>query len=254
MTQLQTKYLRFSSLIIGLSFGLSFSINALAQKSGESDKVDLKKLEEKYWAAKDTDYSVVQNRAYTKAGRPFISLSYGPLVNDAYSIGRMNNMAVGYFFSERWGIEASLETGNLTDNEGVKNYRDQYGVQVDYNKLKSSKSLQVIFVPLYAKMSFLDTSILYFDMQFAAGVGQVEYEVQRNIGNLSANATSFNLDVTQQLFFHEHMALRLDIKNKWSSQERYRYQLSGSQTESDRKLSNTSAQDTTLLLGITFFY
>lgn len=225
-----------------------------AQKSDDSDKVDLKKLEEKYWAAKDSDYAVVQNRTYTKATRPYLSLSYGPLINDSYSIGRMSNLALGYFFSERWGFEFSYEKGDLKDNDGVTKYRDQYGVQVDYNKFISSKSVQAIFVPLYAKMSFLDKSILYFDIQFALGLGQIEYEVQRNIGATTLNTTSFNFDVTQQLFFHEHWALRLDIKNKWSSQERHRYQLSGTQTEADRKLSNIQNQDTTLLLGVTFFY
>lgn len=239
-------------LILGLALGLS-TLPALAQ-SADSDKVDLKKLEEKYWAAKDSDYSVVQNRTYTKANRPYLSLSYGPLLNDSYSTGRMTNAAVGYFFSERWGVEFAYEKGDLKDNDGVTKYRDQYGVQVDYNKFVSNKALNVIFVPLYAKMSFLDRSILYFDMQFAAGIGQIDYEVQRNLGPETKTATSFNFDITQQLFFHEHWALRLDIKNKWSSQERQRYQLSGGQTEADRGLSNMNAQDTSILLGVTFFY
>lgn len=238
-------------ILFGVVSTLLFNPAVMAQ---DNDKVDLKKLEEKYWAAKDSDYSVVQNRSYTKANRPYISLSYGPLVNDSFSVGRMTNVAVGYFTSERWGFEFSYEKGDLKDNDGVGKYRDQYGVQVDYNKFVSSKSVQAIFVPLYAKMSFMDKHILYFDIQFAAGIGQVEYEAQRNIGSATMSATSFNFDVTQQLFFHEHMALRMDIKNKWSSQERQRYQLSGSQTEADRKLSNIQTQDTTLLLGMTFFY
>jgi len=240
-----------------LTLSLFSPLSAWAQgaaSSGESDKVDLKKLEEKYWAAKDTDYSVVQNRTYNKAGRAYLSLSYGPLLNDSYSTGRMSNAAVGYFFNERWGVEFAFEKGDLKDNDGVTKYRDQYGVQVDYNKFQTSKALTAIFVPMYAKMSFMDRSILYFDMQFALGVGQIDYEVQRNIGNQTKAATSINLDITQQLFFHNHWALRLDIKNKWSSQERQRYQLSGGQSEADRKLSNYQAQDTSILLGITFFH
>lgn len=239
--------------LMALALCLGFTAPAFAQ-SADSDKVDLKKLEEKYWAAKDSDYSVVQNRTYTKANRPYLSLSYGPLLNDSYSTGRMTNAALGYFFSERWGVEFAYEKGDLKDNDGVTKYRDQYGVQVDYNKFVTNKSLNVIFVPLYAKMSFLDRSILYFDMQFAAGIGQAEYEIQRDIGPASQTATSFNLDVTQQLFFHEHWALRLDIKNKWSTQERHRYQLTGGQTEADRKLPDVNAQDTSILLGVTFFY
>jgi outer membrane beta-barrel protein len=248
------KRIAFIIPAIVLSLGL-LSQPALGQaKSDESDKVDLKKLEEKYWAAKDTDYNVVQNRTYNKANRPYVSLSYGPLLNDSYSTGRMSNIALGYFLSERWGVEFAYEKGDLKDNDGVTKYRDQYGVQVDYNKFQTSKSLNAIFVPMYAKMSFMDRSILYFDMQFAFGVGQVDYQIQRNIGAELKSGTSVNFDITQQLFFHNNFALRLDIKNKWSSQERQRYQLSGGQTEADRKLSTFQAQDTSILLGLTFFY
>jgi hypothetical protein len=35
--------------------------------SGASEKVDVTDLEKKYWASKDTDFSVVQNRVYSKA-------------------------------------------------------------------------------------------------------------------------------------------------------------------------------------------
>lgn len=228
-----------------LTFGV---LPSMAQESG-SDKLDLKKLEDSYWAAKDADYSVVQNRAYPKAQRFFLSASYGPLVNDAYSFGRMTNFAFGYFFSERYGVEFASESGALNDNEGVSQYRAQYGAQVDYNKFKSYNSLNFIFVPLYAKMSFLDRAILYFDMQFALGLGQLEYEIQRDTGGVSEKATAFNFDVTQQLFFHQHIAFRLDIKNKWSSQKRQKYR-----TNLTEQLSDIQNQDTTLLLGITYFH
>lgn len=231
---------------------LSTSV-AFAQDKG-SDKVDLKQLEQKYWTAKDSDYNVVQNRAYPKAERPYLSLSYGPLVNDAYSIGRMTNVAVGYFLSERYGFEFSFEKGNLVDNDGVTKYRDQYGVQADYNKFVSSKDLTFIFVPLYAKMSFMDRAILYFDMQFGIGVGQTDYEIQKNTGAETKSATNIHVDISQQLFFHEHIAFRLDIKNKWTKQGRQRYQLTGGQTEADRNLSDIQNQDTTILLGITYFH
>lgn len=237
------KTLLAASLILGTPL-------AVAQGDAGSDKVDLKKLEEKYWAAKDSDYSVVQNRAYPKAQRFFASLSYGPLMNDPYSTGRMTNLAVGYFFSERYGMEFSYEQGNLVDNEGTSSYlRDFNGVSPDYNKFKSTKNLSFIFVPLYAKMSFLDRAILYFDMQFAAGVGILEYGKQRQEGEDVASTPNFHFDITQQIFFHEHIAIRLDLKNKWSKQERTRFKISP-----DRNLPTIQNLDTTILFGLTYFY
>ncbi|GIL18587.1 MAG: hypothetical protein BroJett040_23380 [Oligoflexia bacterium] len=236
-------------------FGFKTFAQSASQSAGSgSDKLDLQKLEDKYWAAKDTDFSVVQNRTYTKANRYFGSFSYGPLMNDPYSNGRMTNFALGYYFSERFGMEFAMERGALVDNAGTSKYRDTYGVNADYNRFVEYKSVNMIWVPFYAKMSFLDRAIVYFDMQFALGIGNMAYESQTNLGGKSGSTTGFNIDFTQQLFFSEHWAARLDVKNKWTNQDRYRYQLTGTQTEADRKLPTSSVQDTTILLGLTFFY
>jgi outer membrane beta-barrel protein len=235
---------------------------APAKDDRGSDKLDLKKLEDKYWSAKDTDFNVVQNRTYTKANKWFVSLSYGPLVNDAYSYGRMTNVAAGYYFSERLGLEAAYETGQLRDNDSTDAFIHKNGFAPDYNRFKSYTSLNAIIVPFYAKMSFWDRKIMYFDMQFAVGVGQMKYQIVKvdgatppnNPGTDSsedAQAIGYNLDITQQLFFHENFAIRFDIKNKWTTQEKKRYYLQSGQ---DRDLGKTSQQDTTVLLGLTVFF
>ncbi len=232
-----------------------------------SDKLDLKKLEDKYWSAKDADFSVVQNRTYSKANKWFVSLSYGPLVNDAYSYGRMTNAAAGYYFSERWGIEVAHENGNLKNSDSTDAFITRNKFAPDYNTFKNYTSLNMIVVPFYAKMSFWDRKIMYFDMQFAVGVGQMKYQIQKaapfNASTQSADPTpedktsiGYNLDVTQQLFFHENFAIRLDIKNKWSKQKKERYYINtgAGQTEADRSLGDTMQQDTSILLGLTVFF
>jgi outer membrane beta-barrel protein len=232
-----------------------------------SDKLDLKKLEDKYWSAKDADFSVVQNRTYSKAKKVFFSLSYGPLVNDAYSYGRMTNGALGYYFSERLGIEVAYEVGNLKNNDSTDAFINRNKFAPDYNTFEDYKSLNLIVVPFYAKMSFWDRKIMYFDMQFAFGVGQMHYQIQKaapfdaSTGNATLtpedNTTmGYNFDVTQQLFFHENFAIRLDIKNKWSTQKKERYYINtgAGQTEADRSLGNINQQDTSILLGLTVFF
>lgn len=237
-------------LVISNSSVFAKDVKVAAASPTDSDRVDLKSLEQKYWSAKDSDYSVIQNRLYPKENRFYGALSYGPLMNDSYSIGRMTNFAAGYYFSERLAVEFAYEGGTLSDNDGVTKYRDQYAVQVDYNRFIDAKTLMAIFVPLYAKMSFLDKAILYFDMQVAMGIGQVTYDMRQNIGDERASATHFELDLSQQIFFHRNFALRLDIKNKFYEQQRRRYQVTAGQ---DRNLGNSRAMDTTILLGLTGF-
>ena len=132
----------------------------------------------------------------------------------------------------------------------------------DYNQFKSYTSLNFIIVPFYAKMSFWDRKIMYFDMQFAFGVGQMSYKVRRVDGaappatpgtdsSRDEKAMGFNIDVTQQLFFAQNFAVRFDIKNKWSKQKKERYYLSAGQ---ERDLGEITQQDTTMLLGLNIFF
>lgn len=267
------KYMWIKALVAVAAMTISAQAQAQTQTPAEkkedrgSDKLDLKKLEDKYWSAKDADFSVVQNRTYSKAKKVFVSLSYGPLVNDAYSYGRMTNGALGYYFSERWGLEIAHETGSLKNSDSTDAFITRNKFAPDYNTFKSYTSLNFIVVPFYAKMSFWDRKIMYFDMQFAFGVGQMKYQIQKaapfDAGTQSATLTpedattmGYNLDVTQQLFFHENFAIRLDIKNKWSKQKKERYYINtgSGQTEADRSLGNIGQQDTSILLGLTVFF
>jgi len=263
-----------ASMLTAILITLSLTAFAQTKDAGtlkpDSDKLDLKKLEDKYWAAKDTDFSVVQNRTYTKAGRWYATASYGVLVNDPNSNGRLYNIAAGYYFSERWGVELAYQSGQVYDNDATDKYKQQFSTWPDYNTFKSYTSANLVWVPFYAKMSFLDRKIVYFDMQFALGIGNRQYtqKVSPDNGNnpnvilqgdQTQNALGYNFDFTQQLFFSDHFAVRLDLKNSWASEKRIRSYLSGSggagtQTEADRGLPSNTVNDTSLLLGLTFFY
>ena len=77
-----------------------------------SDKLDIKKLEQKYWAAKDDDFSVVQNRRYTKADRFYFNLGGGIPFNDPFATGTIFSGTFGYYFNERWGVDATYTAAN----------------------------------------------------------------------------------------------------------------------------------------------
>src|SRR5687768_12565721 len=68
----------------------------------ESDKLDVQKLEQKYWSAKDDDFTVVQNRTFSKAKRWYLNTAYGVPINDPFSTGSILGLNVGYYFTERW--------------------------------------------------------------------------------------------------------------------------------------------------------
>jgi len=233
---------------------------APAANSG-SDKLDIKKLEQKYWSAKDDDFAVVQNRRYTKANRFFLSVNGGVPFNDAFSSGNLYGLNLGYFFNERWGLDLESKSGSLKDNDATELFTSRYGVYPDHNVFVSSQILSVTLVPFYAKMSFMDTSIIYFDMGFSLGAGMLNYKIKKSEGDENKSAPVVKLGVFQQIFFSENWALRAELANTWSNQQRYKYYstlpagVSGAGSSTgDRDLGMKMTNDTNLMFGATFWF
>lgn len=222
-------------------------IFALSAQAQQGDKVDLKQIEDQFWSAKDTDFSVVQNRAFPKEGRFYLTASGGTLMNDPFVSASVTRLGAGYYFSERWGVEVAQETIASADNKATQYFKSQSQFP-NYNLLKGYQSVSLSWVPFYAKMSFIDRKILYFDMQFNVGIGTKTYELfMQNGENEKQSSSGYHFDVTQNIFFTRNFAFRIDIKNQWAPQQR-----KNSATELD--LGTEVVNDSSLLLGINFFF
>ena len=224
-----------------------------------SDKLDIKKLEQKYWAAKDDDFNVVQNRRYVKAQRFYLTASGGIPFNDPYSTGTISGLSLGYFFNERWGVEGTYNQASMHDNDAVNQFVNTYKVMPDHDIYKSSEFISGIWVPFYAKMSVLDRWIIYFDMGLSVGVGNLNYSVAKVDGNDSKSSFAYKLGVFQQIFFSEHFALRADLINTWSNQDQVKYYVPGSSVNGttvtgNRDQGSKLVNDTSLMFGITYWH
>ncbi|RME15565.1 MAG: outer membrane beta-barrel domain-containing protein [Bdellovibrio sp.] len=234
----------------------SKSKKASVNQKKAGDKLDISDLEQKYWAPKDTDFSVVQNRSYTKAKKVAVSLLAGPIVNDAFNSGLNGSLSVGYYFSERQGVELIYNQGFLTDSLATTTFKEKLsggGVGPDYNRPSGYIGVAYNWVPFYAKMSFLGRKIIYFDMQFSPGIGVASYEhitdVDSNsqIEKTGKSAVALSLDITQFFFFHKRFAIRVDLKNRWYNQDVLSYR-TGSKARSETE------NVTQILMGATFFF
>jgi len=220
-----------------------------------SDKVDITDLEKKYWAPKDTDFSVVQNRTYSKEGAFFISAQAGPIVNDHYSEGYIFGGTANYFFNERYGLQATYLTGDLKNNDPTNNLTNfGSGVQPDFGRFKNYYGLGFSFVPFYAKMSFLGSRILYFDMAVTPHVGMTSYDQILDGSTISKSSFTYGIDVTQYFFLTKNFAIRADLKNHFFNEEVLSYRgVSGKYVKGD-KVRDQSTQFTTFLLGLTLYF
>lgn len=234
--------------------------DAPKMETTDSDKLDIQKLEQKYWSAKDDDFSVIQNRAFQKEKRFFLSGNYALPFNDPNSVGSLQGLNFGYFLNERWGIEVSTLSANFKMNDTVDYFRNRYGVLPNHNTFKSANSVMAYFVPIYAKMSLMDKKIIYFDMGLGLGFGQTTYE--QNSCTLAAGCTAgsgidkitkeskssphYLFSIMQQFFLSEHWALRIDLINRYTNEDRID---STSKADIGGKMTN----DTAFQFGITYW-
>lgn len=220
------------------------------------DKVDISDLENKYWAPKDTDFSVVQNRTYSKDGKILITPQWGGPINDAYSDGTITGATLNYFWSERMGVQATYLGADFKNNDAtndIGNLSATSGAAPDHGKLTGYYGLGFNLVPFYAKMSFWGKRIIYFDMAFTPTIGMTQYDQQMEGGNAGKSALTYGLDVTQYFFFNKWFAVRVDLKNQFYSQEVVKFRTSGGMTKG-QKVTDKNIQDTMFLLGATFYF
>jgi outer membrane beta-barrel protein len=232
----------------------SVDVYAQAAAKGKDDKVDISDLENKYWAPKDTDFSVVQNRTYTKEGRIFFAPQWGRPINDPYSEGNIFGATANYFLSERLGVQGTYFTSELSNNDASDDIaRLGSGAIPDHGKMTGYYGLGLNIVPFYAKMSFWGRKIIYFDMAFTPTLGIQNYDQVRIDGNRNKSALTYGLDVTQFFFFTNYFAIRADLKNQFHTQEIVKARNTGT-VSTGTKVKDKMVHDTLFLLGLTFFY
>jgi outer membrane beta-barrel protein len=229
--------------------------SAGASAKGADDKVDISDLENKYWAPKDTDFSVVQNRTYTKEHRWFLTGQWGRPVNDQWNEGNVFGATGNYFFSERYGMQLMYTKGDLHNSQAVEDVAHYgSGIQPDHGRFNSYYGVGFNVVPFYAKMSFWGRRIIYFDMAFTPTVGMTQYDQIMETHKTGKSAFTYGIDITQFFFFTNWFALRADLKNQWHTEEIVHYRGNGSNYSEGEKVRDKGIQDTMFLLGVTFFY
>lgn len=218
----------------------------------KDEKVDISDLENRYWTAKDTEFTVVQNRIFTKAKKFSLTATIGPTLNDPYTVTTNFGVAVNYYFSERSGVELLYLRTNTADAELIGRLATNGGVP-DHNLTQQYIGLSYNWIPIYAKLSLLEQKILYFDMSVSPGIGlttmsSAQYANPSGVVAASRiqSPVTFSLDVAQQVFLSEHWAIRLDLRNHFYSETLYGA-ISGNQ------LSTKFIYTGSVMLGVTFF-
>jgi len=231
--------------------------NKAAGQKPADDKVDISDLENKYWAPKDTDFSVVQNRTFTKDHKIFLSLQYGVPTSDIYNSGSFFGLTANYFLTERHGLQAQYIHANLHPNDSISDLSSLglTGVYPNHGQMTDYYSVGYDFVPFYAKMSVMGKKIMYFDMAITPTLGFTKYLEMEKGGNQPDSALTYGFDITQYYFFSDHWAFRVDWKNQWYTQKVVYYENTGGSIHPEgSSAGNRGIHDSILMFGATFYF
>ena len=153
-----------------------------------------------------------------------------------------------YYSSERWGYALTYSTADLKNSDLTQSFIDSNGAIPDFNRPGEFYGASLVFVPIYAKASILNSTIVYFDFSVAAGLGVQKYSQQLQEGNANKTAVAATVDFTQQFFFSNHFAVRADYRHKFYKEEIAKWRTNA------RVRRNETAHDQLLSFGVTFFF
>lgn len=132
-----------------------------------------------------SEISVIQKRFLPKTGRFQLFgggtiLTNNPFFNTLGFVGK-----AGYFFSETWGVELNYFGLTTSEREVTTELRGIQGVATDNLVTPESfVGLDLMFVPIYGKMSWFDNRIVPFDLYFSAGYGSTGTNQGQGAGTL----------------------------------------------------------------------
>jgi outer membrane beta-barrel protein len=151
------------------------------------------------------EVSVIQKRFMPKTER-FQLFGGGTFItNDPFfnSIGGV--LKGSYFFSETWGVELSYAFLSTEERQATKELKENNNVKSkSLIYPKSYWGADVVWVPIYGKMSLMNENIVPFDLYFSGGYGSTQTQ-------LNTDASTLHVATGQIFSLSKAIAFRWDF-------------------------------------------
>lgn len=182
-----------------------------------------------------SEVSVIQKKFMPKTGRFQFFLGPALVTNDPFFNTYGGELKFSYFLTETWGLELNYFSLTTSEKESTKELRAINGVSaVNLVYPKSYMGLDLVFVPVYGKMSWFGKKIIPFDLYFSGGYGTTNTQAGENAGTV-------HLAAGQIFAISKGFALRWDFS--WNF-----YNATGIDG------SKSSANNLFLTVGASFFF
>lgn len=150
--------------------------------TGETEQpqeVEAKKVDQKIENLTDLnklsafrEISVIQKKYLPKTERFQLYTGAGMTTNSPWFLNLGVKINLGYHFTESFGVEFSSMFLTNSERQVSKEIRENNGLQPEkFVNTKSYLGADLMWVPIYGKLSLLNNRIIPFDMYFSAGAG-----------------------------------------------------------------------------------
>ena len=213
-----------------------------AQLKQQQQAVDVKDLKDLNRLAPFSEVSVIQKKFMPKTQRFQLFAAGAVMTNTPWynNVGAKLNLS--YNFTESFGLEINSTFLTNSERESTKEIKEAHNLLAEqFIYTKSYAGLDLVWSPIYGKISALDEGIIPFDMYFSLGGGTSATNSQE--GN---NAT-LHVGLGQIFAISKSMAFRWDYSFNTFSATPVATSTSGSPEKSNYN-------DLVLSAGISFFF
>lgn len=146
----------------------------------------------------------VQQRVFQKNGRVQLTVRGGVYGSDMLSTTYDYGAAVGYFFSEDFGLEIGVDVTPVALDLD-KPVSDFFGDRPFDGDLALRGMVNLLWSPIHFKVKTGGGNILHGDAMFTVGAGRLFHDTTQGI--------AFNTGIAIELYANRWLALRVDLRD-----------------------------------------
>ena len=213
-----------------------------SDKEAKVEEIQVDELKDLSRLVPFREVSVIQKKYLPKTQRLQLYGSLATTTNTPWFLNYGAKLNLAYHFSEGFGIELNTLFLTSTERQVAKEIREQNNLKPEqFIYTKGYYGLDLIWSPIYGKLSYIDGGIVPFDMYFTVGGGVSDTNSQEK------NVSTIHLGTGQIFALSKGMAFRWDYSlNVFEASP-----ISSSSATAPAKGSYT---DLILTAGVSFFF
>lgn len=152
-----------------------------------------------------SEVSIIQKKLMPKSGRFQAFAAAGITTNTPWFLNAGFKLNFGYHFTENFGLELNTLFLSNSEREVAKEIRENNNLQPEqFIYTKSYMGADLLWTPIYGKITLLNKKIIPYEMYFSGGGGT------SNTNSVEKNVPTFHLGTGQVFTITKSMAFRWD--------------------------------------------